>query len=231
MADLPDRAYNPFYDPADRPLGNRIRFSAIEIQHLGMAVLALTLGFAFVRAPGNPFEVRVALQGILDRPLILLASFLAVSTGFVLHELAHKVVAVRYGCMAEFRAQIGGLWMSLLVAVVAKILFAAPGAVHIIGRVDRRENGIISIVGPATNFVLALVLFPFTLYFTNPDADLPMVIGTVASVNALLAVFNLIPAGPLDGRKVLHWHKGIWGASFAASILLFLLTFFQLVAV
>lgn len=223
-------SYNPYYDGTE-PERTRIRFSRIEVQHLTIAVVALTLGFAFVRAPGAPFDLVTPARAIMDRPLILLASFLAVSSGFVLHELAHKVVAIRYGCMAEFRAQIGGLGFSLLIAVFAKILFAAPGAVHILGRVDNRENGIISIVGPATNFAIALVLFPFTLFFVDPDANVAMVVGTVASVNALLAVFNLIPAGPLDGRKVMAWSKGIWGASFGASLLLFFLTFFQIVAV
>lgn len=222
-------SYNPYHDPDRNPAPRRVQFSRIEIQHLAIAVAALTVGFAYVRAPGAPLDLATPTQAILDRPLILVASFLAVASGFVLHELAHKVVAIRYGCLAEFRAQMGGLGFSVLIALFAKILFAAPGAVHILGRVDHRENGIISIVGPATNFVLALAMFPFT-FATNPDADLPMVMTTIGSVNALLAVFNLIPAGPLDGKKVMAWHKGIWAASFAASIILFVLTFFQLVA-
>ncbi len=222
-------AYNPYFEGAPPKRG--IRFSRTEIQHLAVAVLALTVGFAYVRAPGGAFDLGTPTRAIIERPLILVASFLAVSSGFVLHELAHKIVAIRYGCLAEFRAQMGGLGISVAIAMLAKILFAAPGAVHILGRVDNRENGIISIVGPATNFAIALILYPFTLFFVDANADLPMVIGTVASVNALLAVFNLIPAGPLDGRKVKAWSTPIWAASFIASIVLFILTFFQVVAV
>jgi Zn-dependent protease len=31
-----------------------------------------------------------------------------------------------------------------------------------------------------------------------------------ARINIWLALFNLIPFGPLDGAKILKWNKGIW---------------------
>ena len=38
----------------------------------------------------------------------------------------------------------------------------APGAVMIRGRVTRAQNGIISLAGPGTNFLIAAVAWPFT---------------------------------------------------------------------
>lgn len=193
---------NPYYAVPDK----QIRFSRIEIQHLSLAVLALTIAFSFVLHTRN----NGAQDQILAMPPLVLwiGSFAAVSSGFVLHELAHKLVAQHYGHWAEFRAQFGGLGMTLVIAIFMKVLFAAPGAVMIHGRVTPKENGLISIAGPATNFVIASIAFPFT--FTANEAGYQFIIAdTVAFINAMLCVFNLLPIGPLDGRKVWYWSK-LW---------------------
>jgi Zn-dependent protease len=38
------------------------------------------------------------------------------------------------------------------------------------------------------------------------------------SINALLAAFNMIPFGPLDGRKVRQWSLVVFGVTFAACL-------------
>ncbi|MFO7773178.1 MAG: DUF951 family protein [Dehalococcoidia bacterium] len=38
-----------------------------------------------------------------------------------------------------------------------------------------------------------------------------------AYVNTWLALFNLIPFGPLDGAKIFRWNKGIWLAAAAGA--------------
>lgn len=212
--------YNPFYptstpDPHTGP--PRIRFSQKELKHITGAVVILTLAFGFLLEKSGSSGL------VVPSPLTLLAAFLAVGSGFVLHELAHKVVAQRYGFWAEFRAQFGGLFMALVIAILTPFLFAAPGAVMIAGRVTPKENGLISIVGPGVNFVLAAVTFPFSIA-TNDEAAFPFVMGTIAIVNALLAVFNLLPLGPLDGKKVWRWNRLVWIAAFAASVALFAAT-------
>jgi Zn-dependent protease len=147
----------------------------------------------------------------------LLASFLAVGSGFVLHELAHKVVAQRYGHWAEFRAQFTNLVLSLLLAAGTGFLFAAPGAVIIQGSVTRRENGLISLVGPGMNFLIAAATFPFT-QVVDPSRPLPHTMAIVAIANAFLCLFNLLPFGPLDGRKVLRWNAFAYTAALLLAI-------------
>ncbi len=56
-----------------------------------------------------------------------------VGVAFLLHEIAHKVVAIEHGQIAEFRADYQMLFLALMGALVG-FLFAAPGAVYHRGR-------------------------------------------------------------------------------------------------
>ena len=38
-------------------------------------------------------------------------------------------------------------------------------------------------------------------------------------VNAMLAFFNMLPVGPLDGRKILRWNAVVFVALIAVSLL------------
>ncbi|VVB99862.1 Uncharacterised protein [uncultured archaeon] len=144
---------------------------------------------------------------------------LAVGAGFILHELAHKYVAIHYGCHAEFVAWQNGLLLALGLAIFTNgaFVFAAPGAVYIFGnKISTKENGIISLAGPATNIGVALMLLAASAFLGLP-AILGMVAAGIISINLFLAVFNLIPVPPLDGSKVFMWNKGIWLATMAAA--------------
>jgi len=208
-------AYNPFYvpTPAEHTGRPRIAFSGAELLHLLGAVLILTLCFAFAQERSDPLATGFRFPKAID----LLASFLAVGSGFVLHELAHKVVAQRYGHWAEFRAQFMTLLMSLALAVGAGFLIAAPGAVVIQGNVTRRENGLISLVGPGTNLLIAAATLPFAMA-VDDSRPLPHTMGIVCIANAFLCLFNLLPLGPLDGRKVLRWSGLAYAAALVAAL-------------
>jgi Zn-dependent protease len=212
-------AYNPFYEELHHAGPPRIAFSRTELLHLVSALVVLTFAFTFVLDP------RPLAKVVTTSWQVWLTSFLGMSTGFVVHELAHKVLAQRYGHWAEFRATFSFLGLTLVVAAIPPhFLFAAPGAVLIQGRVTPRENGLISLVGPGVNLAIAAVTFgAYVLGFyasgswAVSDRDLaPFLLKGVAHVNALLAVFNLIPLGPLDGRKVLRWS----GAAYAVALVL-----------
>lgn len=210
----------PFASPQAAP-EPRISFSRHELLHLGGAVILLTFAFAFVLNNNGDSGATGVVQRLNVPPELYLASFLAVSSGFVLHELAHKILAQRYGHWAEFRAQFSGLFISVALALGLGFLFAAPGAVHIWGRVTPRENGLISLLGPMTNFVIALAALPF-LFRPNTEGVGFLIADTVALVNSLLAVFNLLPFGPLDGKKVLRWSWPIYTVALVFSIVLFI---------
>jgi Zn-dependent protease len=132
----------------------------------------------------------------------------AVVTGFLLHELMHKVVAQRYGAWAEFRLYPLGLVLALTFSLFG-FVFAAPGAVYIQGRLTPKQNGLVSLAGPLTNVGVGSVFLVAT--FLVPGAGLlTYALGVVATINMFLGLFNLLPIPPLDGSKVLAWNIPVY---------------------
>ena len=129
-------------------------------------------------------------------------------TGFLLHELGHKFVAQRYGAWAEYRMYPMGLLMALVFSFLG-FLFAAPGAVYIQGRISRKQNGLISLAGPLTNILFGTSFIVLWLAF--PSLGLwSSAFNWVGVLSLFLAGFNLIPLGPLDGKKVFNWSPTTW---------------------
>lgn len=193
----------------------RIKTSSTELIDIAKALAALSLAFTFIYSGASLLSGSISKVFSLSFPKLFLISLCTAGLGFLLHELAHKFVAQHYGCTAEFRAWNQYLYLAVGLAVLVGFIFAAPGAVMISGMVTRKENGIISIAGPLTNYALALLFLVLALLF--PAGRLVFTIGL--SINIWLGLFNLIPFGPLDGAKVFHWSKIAWGAGVLAGIL------------
>jgi len=134
----------------------------------------------------------------------------------------HKYVGMRYGYWSEFRMFPQGLLFALVFGLFFGIVFAAPGAVVIFGSPSREESGKISVAGPATNLLISAVAFPIAFLVQGFAASL---LFFIAYINAFLAFFNMIPFGPLDGRKIMSWRMDIWVILFIASISLIALRF------
>ena len=186
-------------------IGN-IKTSDIELRDLLKAWVVIAFAFAMV------------LKGFsgLSFYQVFIMSAITVGTGFLLHELAHKFVAQRYGCFAEFRS----FDQMLILAVIMSFfgfVFAAPGAVMIHGPVGKKRNGIISAAGPVTNLILAM--FFVMLYFIFPGGFVQILAKFGFYVNAWLALFNMIPFMNFDGAKILKWNKMVYGSLVGVSII------------
>ena len=191
-----------------------IRFSKRERKDLLIAWGALGLAFAIFFGGGA-----VIFQSP-DRFLtLLIISILTAGIGFLLHEIAHKVVAIRYGQVAEFRADYSMLVIAIGSAL-AGFIFAAPGAVYHRGRITLKQNAMISIAGPLTNIVLGFLFFPLVFIQLELISDIGRY-GVL--INFFLAAFNMIPFGPLDGKKVMDWQFSIFLVTFLGSLVFLIL--------
>ena len=198
-----------------QPGGSGMRFSRTEIIQILISVSVLTVAFAI--ALSNISELGFDLVVF---EFMLGASFVAVFTGFLLHELSHKILAQKYGCFAEFRMSLYGLFLGLITSFLG-FLFALPGAVMISGRMTVEQNGKISLAGPGMNMIIGSICLAI-LFVLSSDTLLFLIFSIVAYINLWLAIFNLLPIPPLDGSKVFYWNKPIYVASMALAVALFI---------
>jgi Zn-dependent protease/CBS domain-containing protein len=125
----------------------------------------------------TPFQ-RVAL-GVVTA-LLFVASVLA-------HELAHSLVARARG-----------------IPIARITLFIFGGVSSLEGEPSTAPiEAWIAFVGPLTSVVLGLLFFALSALFGVHTAA-GSAAGYLGGVNILLGIFNLVPAYPLDGGRVLH---------------------------
>lgn len=149
-----------------------------------------------------------------------------VGIGMLLHEIAHKYVAQRYGCNAEFRANNQMLIFAVASSLLFGLFFAAPGAVWISGHVTKEKNGKISLAGPMTNILIALIFLG--IQSLNTQNFLADIASFGFQINAWIGLFNMIPFLNFDGEKILAWNKIAYAATVIfAAFLVFVPTILQ----
>lgn len=148
--------------------------------------IAINIHFTFLLLP-LIFGFYYGLKGIV---LILLV-FLFVT----MHELTHSLQARRYGVK------------------VKDITLLPIGGVASMSSIPEkpRQEFLIAIAGPLFNITLALILFTPMYYFLGPEVlfnpginTWPNLFAYAFWINPILAAFNLLPAFPMDGGRVLR---------------------------
>jgi Zn-dependent protease len=199
--------YKITFEP--RPATRTFWFSPTEIRHLTISALLVTaVGLMWFHLEFYGIEI------IVGSALIFMMAFL-------LHEIAHKLMAQHYGLWAEFRLTLFGALLTLI-SIISPFKIISPGAVMIAGYADKEIVGRTALAGPATNIVISivsLIIYRFSNLFVAYMST---------TFNAWIAIINLIPFGILDGWKVFNWDKIIWFITFVTSIALIILTSLRL---
>jgi Zn-dependent protease/CBS domain-containing protein len=128
--------------------------------------------------------------GILWSVLFILIIFGCV----VLHELGHALAAKRYHIKTKDIT-----------------LYPIGGIAQLESLPEKpKEELIVALAGPAVNFIIAALLLPFVNFTILQNAkDMANVNAQnfwplLVTVNVWLAIFNLVPAFPMDGGRVLR---------------------------
>ncbi len=167
------------------------RIAGIDVYvHATFALLLLWVGYAYY-APRQ--DITEALAG--------LAFILCLFGVVVLHELGHALAARRYGIKTR------------------DITLLPIGGVARLERMPRdpTQELVVALAGPAVNVVLAVLLFGVLLVGQiplTPPEELATFGGSLLAqlfaANVFLALFNMLPAFPMDGGRVLRAILALW---------------------
>ncbi len=196
------------------------QFSPGEISSIIIAWLVLSVAITY-----RNFVGLFTGMGSIE---VVIAGFIATATGFIIHEMGHKYVAIRRGYVAHFRLWMQGLLLTLFVVVFSGggIVFGAPGAVYIAPaaaayygydsasrpRDPEQENMVISAAGPGINLAFAVAFLALVLA-TLSGSFLWTIAQFGFALNVGLGSFNMLPVPPLDGSKI--FRKNIVGLGLA----------------
>ncbi|MES2571945.1 MAG: site-2 protease family protein [Verrucomicrobiota bacterium] len=158
------------------------RVTGIEVRiHLTFLLFLAWIAFMYGRAGG----LMAALEGVLFVSLIFFC--------VLLHEFGHAVAARRYGIRTP------------------EITLLPIGGVARLERMPDKplEEIVVALAGPAVNVAIAGLLWGFVLLsggfaearFAQTGLDMPT---KLLAINLWLVLFNMIPAFPMDGGRVLR---------------------------
>jgi Zn-dependent protease/CBS domain-containing protein len=128
----------------------------------------------------------------------------------IFHELSHSLVARNFG-----------------LPIKGITLFVFGGVAHMEEEPpSAKAEFMMAIAGPVSSIVLGIILYALRILGRIGDWPVPVtgVIGYLAIINWILAGFNLIPAFPLDGGRVLRsilwkWKQNIgWATKISSRI-------------
>ena len=185
MKQMPDTLPQPGNQPVNKPqeapmpgtVGN-LRLFGVPIR-LHFTFLLLLVFLIFIGIGGQ--------QSGLTTAVYVLALFASV----LLHEIGHALVARAYG-----------------VRTLEIVMYPIGGVSRLEGKPKPQQEPVIALAGPAVNLIIGVALLatqndflPLEKLTVPTDANL---IERIGVGNVLLGVFNLLPAYPMDGGRILR---------------------------
>jgi len=133
----------------------------------------------------------IPLGNLLLNPYVSgLIMALALFISVLLHELAHSLVAQKHG---------------IVINNITLMLFGGVAHLEEEGLEDPKKEVLIAMVGPLTSLLIgAVLLITISIYSFQFFPDLRVMGIYLGQINIFLAFFNLIPAFPTDGGRILR---------------------------
>jgi len=167
-------------------LGFEIRVDASWLIIATLIVWSLAVGVFPYQVPGLPIGT-YWWMGIFGA--------LGLFASIVVHELFHSIVARRHGLTMK------GITLFVF-GGVAELEDEPP---------NPKAEFLMAIAGPIASVLIGFIFYVFALLGQSSwPVEVLAVVGYLSSINWILAAFNLIPAFPLDGGRVLRaalWQK------------------------
>ncbi len=189
-----------------------------EATHIVLSVLLVSLvGLSLI---GYDVLFRINLY-------IIIVYITGFALSYLMHELAHRIVARRNNVRAYFKLDPVGSMLTLVSAIpMLPIKFISPGAVVLAAPTTLKVIGSTAFWGPATNIIISTVLYILSIISAPVLLSpwLSSILLILSKFNAFIAFFNLLPFGPLDGLKIIRWSLPRWAVAIALSIVLLILT-------
>jgi Zn-dependent protease len=182
-------------------LGFEVRIDSSWLLLAVLIILSLTSGYF-------PFHYK----GLSSGAYVLMGIIGAIGlfASIIIHELCHSLVARQYGIPMKG---------------ITLFMFGGVAQMDDESRTPKAEF-LMAIAGPIASFVLAGGFYVLHAGIKAAGAPAPLagVLGYLAWINMILAFFNLLPAFPLDGGRVLRsalwaWKKNLrWATRIASEI-------------
>lgn len=144
---------------------------------------------------------------LMDNILNSLISIVALIIAITIHEFAHAYMSDRLGdptARSQGRLSLNPLVhldpIGTLMLLIARFGWGKPVPVDPYNlRHPKRDYALISIAGPASNIILAIIV---TLLLKILPTSFAFFAIPLIYINILLAIFNLLPFHPLDGSHI-----------------------------
>ncbi|MFZ2070003.1 MAG: site-2 protease family protein [Halobacteriota archaeon] len=166
--------------------------------HFSFIFILFVFILAFANSPSREYRVPMGLGGLgMSAPYRYFVATIAAILFFftlLLHEMAHSYVAMKFGTK------------------IHSITLFFFGGVAMMEELPKNpgEEWRIAIAGPIMSLIIGALFYivyhgvnalNVAIYHDHPAAILLVVIG---SFNVILAIFNLVPAFPMDGGRILR---------------------------
>jgi Zn-dependent protease len=154
-------------------------------------ILALPISAYFSAINSHPFGFAEVEPPIVKYALSALSAIF-LFTSVLLHELAHSYFAKRYG------VNIDSITLLLFGGVASMEIPRKPG-----------QEAKIAFAGPLTSIIIgSICLFTYSSIISPSPAlsqnSVYLIIWILGSMNLVLGIFNLLPAFPMDGGRMLR---------------------------